>query len=107
MVEAERLEASERRVATVLFADISGFTSLSERLDPEEVTEIMNACFDAMGDIVSKQGGTIDKFIGDCLMAVFGVPQTLEKGRPPSCWRPSRRWGSSDRARRRSGCTLA
>ena len=69
---------SERRQATILFADISGFTSMSERLDPEDVTAIMNECFAAFGSIVKDHGGVIDKFIGDCVMALFGVPKALE-----------------------------
>lgn len=69
---------SERRQATVLFADISGFTSMSEKLDPEEVTAIMGDCFALLGRIVIEHGGIVDKFIGDCVMALFGVPKALE-----------------------------
>ena len=69
---------SERRQATVMFADISGFTSMSEQMDPEDVTTIMNDCFDMMGSIITNLGGHIDKFIGDCVMAVFGVPRAIE-----------------------------
>ena len=70
---------SERRQATIVFADISGFTSMSEKLEPEEVTDLMNACFDAIGSIATERGGMIDKFIGDCAMLVFGVPTALER----------------------------
>jgi class 3 adenylate cyclase/tetratricopeptide (TPR) repeat protein len=73
-----RPRESERRRATILFADISGFTAMSERMDPEEVTVIMNDCFRMMGAIVSRHEGTIDKFIGDCMMALFGVPVAVE-----------------------------
>jgi class 3 adenylate cyclase/tetratricopeptide (TPR) repeat protein len=69
---------SERRLATVMFADISGFTAMSEKMDPEEVTCTMNDCFCMMGECIAKHGGTIDKFIGDCVMALFGVPKALE-----------------------------
>ncbi|MBT6177002.1 MAG: AAA family ATPase [Deltaproteobacteria bacterium] len=69
-------KASEKRVVTMLFADISGFTELSERLEPDEVSDIMNTVFDAMTDVVVKNGGTIDKYIGDCLMALFGAPRS-------------------------------
>lgn len=69
---------SERRQATVMFADISGFTAMSEKMDPEEVTTTMNALFAELGDIIEEHGGTIDKFIGDCIMAVFGVPKAIE-----------------------------
>jgi class 3 adenylate cyclase len=69
---------SERRLATILFADISGFTSLSEKMDPELVTSTMNECFKALGAIVERNGGVIDKFIGDCVMVLFGVPIAVE-----------------------------
>jgi class 3 adenylate cyclase/tetratricopeptide (TPR) repeat protein len=70
---------SERRQATVLFADISGFTAMSEQLDPEDVTVAMNRCFTTLAEAVSTHGGHVDKYIGDCVMALFGVPQALEK----------------------------
>jgi class 3 adenylate cyclase/tetratricopeptide (TPR) repeat protein len=69
----------ERRHATVMFADISGFTRMSEKMDPEKVISIINDCFATMGAIVEKNGGTIDKFIGDCIMALFGVPVAIEE----------------------------
>jgi len=68
----------ERRQATVLFADISGFTSMSEKLDPEEVMYLMNACFACLEAAVCAHGGVVDKYLGDCIMALFGVPLTLE-----------------------------
>ncbi len=69
---------SERRQATVMFADISGFTAMSERMEPEDVTALMNDCFEMMGSIIQFYGGVIDKYIGDCVMAVFGVPVAIE-----------------------------
>ena len=69
---------SELRTATVMFADISGFTAMSEKMSPEEVTVIMNQCFEMMGVVIEKYGGTIDKFIGDCVMVTFGVPTAIE-----------------------------
>jgi len=63
-------------VVTVLFADISGFTSMSESLDPEEVTDIMNRVFDRLTEVLTRHGGTIDKYIGDCIMALFGAPRS-------------------------------
>lgn len=69
---------SERCIATVMFADISGFTSMSEKMDPEQITCTMNDCFCMMGECIEKYGGTIDKFIGDCVMVLFGVPRALE-----------------------------
>jgi len=65
---------SERRTVTILFADIAGFTSLSEKLDPEDVTTLMNGCLKMLADIVVRYEGYVDKFIGDCVMAVFGAP---------------------------------
>ena len=69
---------SQRKTVTVVFADISGFTAMSEKLDPEEVTTIMNKCLGIMGNCVVKYEGYIDKFIGDCIMAIFGAPTTHE-----------------------------
>ena len=71
---------SDRRLVTVMFADISGFTAMSEKMDPEMVTDIMNECFRIMEACIEAHGGTIDKFIGDCVMALFGAPKTLEYG---------------------------
>ena len=69
---------SERRIATVMFADISGFTAMGEKMDPEQVTCVMNDCFCMMEDCIEHHGGTIDKFIGDCVMVLFGIPKALE-----------------------------
>lgn len=65
----------ERKLATVLFADVVGFTSLAENADPETVARVVDAAFRRMGEVVASHGGTVDKYMGDCLMAVFGVPQ--------------------------------
>jgi class 3 adenylate cyclase/tetratricopeptide (TPR) repeat protein len=70
---------------TVLFADVSGFTAMSEKLDPEEVTVIMNRCFAALGGPIDRHGGTIDKFIGDCVMALFGAPVAHEDDPDRAC----------------------
>ncbi len=69
---------SERRLVTVMFADICGFTAMSEKLDPEELSEIMNECFRLMGECIERHGGSIDKFMGDCVMALFGARRALE-----------------------------
>lgn len=68
----------ERRIVTVMFADVSGFTALSEKMDPETVREIMNGCFEILVPIIDKFEGTVDKFIGDEIMALFGAPTTHE-----------------------------
>jgi len=64
----------ERRFVAVLFADIAGFTRLSERLDAEEATALVNRCLERMTEAVSQNGGRVDKYTGDGLMAVFGAP---------------------------------
>ncbi len=64
----------ELRQATVLFSDIRGFTALSERMAPADVVQFLNRYLDLMVEIVVEHGGTIDKFIGDAVMASFGVP---------------------------------
>jgi len=70
--------ADERKRVTVLFADVSGYTALSENLDPEEVVEIMNGLFDAVTQEIHKYNGTVDKYSGDAVMALFGAPTALE-----------------------------
>ncbi len=67
-------EEGERRWLTVLFADLSGFTSLSEQTDPEEIRSMVDGCMKEMGEVVERFGGIVDKVIGDALMAVFGAP---------------------------------
>jgi class 3 adenylate cyclase len=68
----------ERKQVTVMFADISGFTAMSEKLDPEEVRSMINACFEGLGAVIDQYGGHIDKFIGDEIMALFGAPAAHE-----------------------------
>ena len=68
----------ERRHATVMFADISGFTAMSEKVGPEQVTELINQCFEMMAPVIKRYEGTIDKFMGDSVMVLFGVPAATE-----------------------------
>ena len=69
----------EKRYATFLFTDVRGFTSMSETLEPEEVTYIMNKALTAQQSAVQKHGGMVDKYIGDAMMAIFNAPLDLDK----------------------------
>ncbi|MBN2325206.1 MAG: HD domain-containing protein [Spirochaetes bacterium] len=66
----------DRRKVTILFADIRGFTSMAESMKPEEVVDLLNTYLSALTEIVFKFEGLLDKYIGDCVMALFGVPDT-------------------------------
>ncbi len=68
----------ERKHITVMFADISGFTAMSEKMDPEDVRRLINACFERLSTVIDQYGGYIDKFIGDEIMALFGAPVAHE-----------------------------
>ena len=68
----------ERKYVTVLFSDLSGYTAMSENLDPEEVKEIMGRIFGETAQVVARYEGFIDKFIGDAVMVIFGVPKAHE-----------------------------
>jgi len=67
----------ERRYCTFLFSDVRGFTAMSEKLEPEEVTKIMNKALTIQADAVKKHGGMVDKYIGDAMMAIFNAPIDL------------------------------
>ncbi|MBN1955415.1 MAG: AAA family ATPase [Anaerolineae bacterium] len=69
---------AERKPVTILFADLVGFTPLSEQTDPETVRQLMNACFDALETVVERYGGHVDKYIGDEIMVLFGAPVACE-----------------------------
>lgn len=71
--KAKRLEG-ERRIVTIAFADLSGFTALSETMDAEDIAAVINEFFTRMVRIVFKYGGSVDKFLGDALMVLFGAP---------------------------------
>lgn len=69
---------TERRRATILFADITGFTALTERVGAEGAFPIVAGCLRVLEDITRKHGGTVEKLIGDCVMALFGFPEAME-----------------------------
>ncbi len=69
---------AERRLVSVLFADLVGFTTLSESRDAEEVRELLSRYFDTCRRLISLYGGTVEKFIGDAVMAVWGTPVATE-----------------------------
>jgi class 3 adenylate cyclase len=77
-VETEVRIEGQNVQAVVLFADIRGFTSLSEKTSPEEIVKLLNQFFEKMVKIVQQHGGVIDKFIGDNMMAVWGVPHSIQ-----------------------------
>lgn len=68
----------ERRVLTVLFGDLVGFTTLSEHLDPEQVKRLVDSCFQRLVEDINTFGGTVDKIVGDGIVALFGVPVAHE-----------------------------
>ena len=68
----------QRKTVTAVFCDVSGSTALGEMLDPESLRHVMARYFDEMRMVIERHGGTVEKFIGDAVMAVFGVPQTHE-----------------------------
>ena len=70
--------ATERRLVSVLFADLVGFTTLSESRDSEEVRDILSSYFDTCRTVIARYGGTVEKFIGDAVMAVWGAPVANE-----------------------------
>ncbi|HEX7398915.1 MAG TPA: adenylate/guanylate cyclase domain-containing protein, partial [Candidatus Limnocylindrales bacterium] len=69
---------AERRVVSVLFADLVGFTTLAEHRDAEEVRDLLSRYFDLARGVVERHGGTVEKFIGDAVMAVWGAPTSHE-----------------------------
>ena len=73
-----RIMDSERKFVTVMFSDMSGYTAMTERLDPEEVKAIMSEIFSKITKIIKGYDGFIERFIGDAVMAVFGVPKSHE-----------------------------
>jgi class 3 adenylate cyclase/tetratricopeptide (TPR) repeat protein len=80
VLKARSALEGERRVVTVLFADVAGFTSLAEKLDPEEVHRVIEGCFEAITAEVHRFEGTVNQYTGDGAMALFGAPIAHEDG---------------------------
>jgi class 3 adenylate cyclase/tetratricopeptide (TPR) repeat protein/ribosomal protein L40E len=76
----------ERKLVTVLFADVANFTSISEKLDPEEIHRIMDGCFKVLMDEIHRYEGTINQFTGDGVMALFGAPVAHEDHGQRACY---------------------
>src|SRR5258705_13822206 len=76
---------ADRRSVTVLFADLSGFTTLSERLDPEVVRAVQNALFETLSPAIARYDGFVEKFVGDAVLAVFGPPGAHEDDPERAC----------------------
>src|SRR3954464_1654577 len=68
----------ERKIVTVLFADLVGFTSRAEQLDPEDVRAVLAPYWERLRTELERRGGTVEKFIGDAVMALFGAPVSRE-----------------------------
>ncbi len=76
----------ERKLVTVLFADVANYTSMTEKLDPEDVHQIMDGCFKILMDEIHKHEGTINQFTGDGVMALFGAPVAHENHAQRACY---------------------
>jgi class 3 adenylate cyclase/tetratricopeptide (TPR) repeat protein len=76
----------ERKLVTVLFADVASFTAMSENLDPEEVHQVMDGCFKILMDEIHQYEGTINQFTGDGVMAIFGAPVAHENHAQRACY---------------------
>ncbi len=82
----ERLKlGGESRVCSVLFSDIVGFTSIAEKLSPEQVVAVMNRYLGEMTEIILSNGGLLDKYIGDAIMAVYGAPADMPEHARAAC----------------------
>src|SRR3989449_4854385 len=77
-LQPEAPPQKNRRVVTVVFSDLKGSTSLGERLDIETLREVLAIYYEGMSAVLARHGGTIEKYIGDAIMAVFGLPRLHE-----------------------------
>jgi class 3 adenylate cyclase/tetratricopeptide (TPR) repeat protein len=74
LAESTSAPSASRKTVTIVFADVTGSTALGERLDPESLRQLMSRYFEAARQVIERHGGTVEKFIGDAVMAVFGIP---------------------------------
>lgn len=75
---AVELRPEHRKPVSILFCDVAGYTAFAERFEPEMVRRVMSSYFEAVSSVCKRHGGTVEKFIGDAVMAVFGMPVALE-----------------------------
>jgi class 3 adenylate cyclase len=78
LAEPDQPSGETRKVVTIVFADVTGSTALGERLDPETLRRVMSRYFGEMAAVIEAHEGTVEKFIGDAVMAVFGIPRLHE-----------------------------
>src|SRR3989442_14187022 len=76
--------AEERRLVTILFSDVAGSTALGEELDPEDLRALLGRYYAIAKDVVAEHGGTLEKFIGDAVMAVLGPPHAHRRDAGPA-----------------------
>ena len=74
-----------RKLATLVFCDVSGSTAMGQRVDPETVRSLMLSYFQEMREALERHGGTVEKFVGDAVLAVFGVPEAHEDDALRAC----------------------
>ena len=86
IISNRRLIEGERKVVTVLFADVANYTAMAEKLDPEEVRQIVEGCFHILMNEIHKWEGTITQFTGDGAMALFGAPIAHEEHAQRACY---------------------
>jgi adenylate cyclase len=86
VADPKRLKlGGERRLISVLFSDMTGFTAMSETMEPERLVQILNEYLDEMSDVIINSGGTLDKYIGDAIMAFYGAPAAMDDHAAACC----------------------
>ena len=98
--------AGSRKTVTIIFSDLVGSTALGEALDSEALREVLDRYFDEMSACVERHGGIVEKYIGDAVMAVFGLPRAHEDDAMRALRAAVRHAERSDRVERRTRGTL-